>query len=282
LPRFSLPGGRGVVFWQHAPGHLVERWPQESIALAQRGSEVLEATHGRAPEFTYAVGLSNGGFQVRRAIEESDCFDGALTWNAVMWSVRNNPLDSLVEAVRAWQCGEPERIVAAGFPPDVRSATGTSTLYGKNFATYWYVTLWLHAMHLDPETSLAYGDVREPGPAEAWCARLGSWDSERSPEIARRIERFQNTGRIRCKLIDLASEYDHLIPPKIHLEPYRELVEAAGCAAQYRHRTIPNAQHVDAWSEDPGYPMMRAGQPSVMEAWNELVAWVEGDGVKSP
>lgn len=280
LPRLALPGGRGVAFWQHAPEHRMERWPHEAIALAELANETLEATHGRRAEFTYAIGLSNGGYQVRRAIEESDCFDGALTWNAVLWSVEHNPLDSLAEVLRAAAANEPERAVLAGFPPDVQAASGKGSLYLKNLTAYWYVTLWLHATYLDPETSTAYGDTRDPAPAESWNGRIATWDSARSPEIRRRIEGIANTGTIRCKTVDVASQYDHLIPPRIHFEPYRRLVEGAGCGALYRHVLLDNAQHVDAWSEDPEYPHMRPGQPAMLRAWDELVTWVEGEGVK--
>jgi hypothetical protein len=246
--------------------------------LADRANEVLEATHARRPEFTYAIGLSNGGFQVRRAIEESDRFDGALTWNAVLWGVERNPLDSLAAAVAAFEAGVPQRAELAGFPPDVPAKSGSGSLYRKNLAAYWYVTLWLHAMHLDPQTSIAYGDVTEPGPAESWCMRIGSWSSRRSPEIARRIERFANTGRIGCRLVEVASEFDYLIPPKVHFDPYRRLVEAAGRADLYRGKLIAGAQHVDSWSDDPEYPQMRSGHPEALAAWDELVAWVEGAG----
>jgi hypothetical protein len=138
------------------------------------------------------------------------------------------------------------------------------------------VTLWLHAVHLDPETSIAYGDVSDPAPAESWCARISQWRYDHSPAIAQRVAQFANTGALRCKLIDLASEFDHLIPPKIHHDPYARLVAAAGKNASYRARVIANAQHVDSWSEDPQYPTMRPGHPEVLAAWDELVAWVEG------
>jgi hypothetical protein len=77
-------------------------------------------------------------------------------------------------------------------------------------------------------------------------------------------------------LIDLASEYDHLIPPKLHFTPYGALVDAAGRRDLYRAELIPRAQHVDPWSEDPNYPQMQLGYPRVMAAFDELVTWVEG------
>ncbi len=276
LPRFFLPDKRSVVFWQHGPGHLIERWLDEMLTITDIAQDVVASTCGRAPEATYAIGVSNGGYVVRRAIEESDRFAGALAWNAVMWSPHGNLLNSLAEAIGAIQAGDPGRLVELGFPPDIAAASGTGSLYQKNFAAYWYITLWLHAMHIDPETSIAYGNVRDPLPAESWLPRIAQWRQDRSPHIAERIARFSNTGDIRCKLIDLASEYDHLVPPKLNFEPYAKLVAAAGKSDSYRATLIPNAQHVDTWSEDPEYPSLRPGYPAVMRAWDELTAWVEG------
>jgi hypothetical protein len=276
LPRFPLPDGRGLVFWQHAPGHTIERWTDEMIGLAERAHEIIAQKRGRAPELTYAVGLSNGGYQVRRAIEESDLFAGALAWNAVLWLPENNVIRTLAAAVAAMEAGKPEALAELGFPPDIRALSGTGSLYQKNLFGYWYLTLWLHAVHLDPHTSIAYGDVRDPQPAESWALRMGVWQYDRTPVISERIRRFANTGKIRCKLIDLASEYDHLIPPERNFEPYKQLVTAAGKNALYRGHMIENAQHVEPWSEDPEYPTMRLGHPNVLAAWDELVRWVEG------
>lgn len=276
LPRFFLPGGRGVSLWQHAPRNLIERWLDEFLDIASVAQDALRELHGSEPELTYAVGLSNGGYQVRRAIEESDRFAGALAWNAVMWTPGHNLLRTLPPAIAAMEAHEPERLVDLGFPPDVQAASGQGSLYAKNLLAYWYVTAWLHAMHLDPETSLAYGDVDSPVPAEAWNGRMGTWRFDRSPRIAERVAAFSNTGRIRCPLVDVASAYDHLIPPREHFLEYARLVANAGQGDLYRARILPNAQHVDSWSEDPEYPQLQPGYPQVMAAFDELIRWVEG------
>ncbi|HVA33954.1 MAG TPA: hypothetical protein VNG31_07375, partial [Candidatus Baltobacteraceae bacterium] len=281
LPRFPLRDGRALVFWQHAPGHRFERWLDEMIELVGLASDVLERTFRRRTEATYAIGLSNGGYQVRRTVEACDLFDGALTWNAVLWTVQENLLISLPQAIAAMEAGQPERLAEDGFPPDVPAASGRGSLYQKNLLAYWYVTLWLQAMHLDPQASIAYGDVTDPSIAQSWCARISQWRFDPTPQMTQRIERFANTGALQCRLIDLSSQYDHLIPPRLHLEPYARMVAAAGKADLYRCRVIADAQHVDAWSEDPDYPQLRPGYPDVMQAWDELVAWVEGEAVKT-
>ena len=41
----------------------------------------MQARYGHRPRHTYAVGTSNGGYQVRRAIETApELFDGGVDW----------------------------------------------------------------------------------------------------------------------------------------------------------------------------------------------------------
>ncbi len=276
LPRFFLPDGRSIAFWQHARGHLLERWVREMLEITARAQQTIADARGREPELVYAIGLSNGGYEVRRAIEESDAFAGALAWNPALWTVEHNPLRPLLAALAAMRAGEPERLISLGFPPDVVASDGGASLYQRNLFTYWHLTAWLHAVHLDPQTSIAYGDVDDPRPAENWARHLADWRFDRSPEIAARVTRYANTGAIRCKLIEVAAEYDHLLPPKIHHEPYGRMIAAAGKSELYRGRVATGAQHVDAWSDDPRYPQTRSSYAQLMQAWDELITWVEG------
>jgi hypothetical protein len=264
LPRFPVGNGYSIVFWQHAPDRRIERWRDEMVELAQTAREFLAERCGREPDVTYAIGLSNGGYQVRRAVETCDLFDGALTWNPVLWTPEHNVCRALSDAIGSASEGRE-----------------LSRLEQKHAAVYWYVTLWLHAMHLDPETSIAYGDVRDPAPAESWTSRIGEWNPDRSPEIGSRIEGFSNTGEIRCKTVEVGSELDYLTPPALHCDRYRALVERAGKAALYRSRVVAGATHVDAWADDPNFPELRSGHAEMMGAWDELVEWVDGEQVKS-
>jgi hypothetical protein len=264
LPRYPVGGDRSIVFWQHAPDRRIERWLSEMVELVATAREIVRECCAREPEATYAIGLSNGGYQVRRAVEMSELFDGALTWNPVLWHPRHNLCRSLSEAIGAIARDGIEHL---------------TPLERKHAATYWYVTLWLHATHLDPQTSIAYGDVRDPAPAESWIESMDRWNPD-NEEIGRRIDCFANTGTIRCKTIELGSELDHLTPPDVHLKEFQKLVVPAGKAALYRSRTIARATHVDSWADDPQFPQLRSGYAEVMSAWDELVAWVEGGPVK--
>jgi hypothetical protein len=116
VPRFFLPGGIALALWQLAPGHTIEAWSDDFLALTELARELIAGLHGQAPDRVYAVGLSNGGYQVRRAIERSDAFAGALTWNAVMWTPRHNVLRYLPAAIAALEAATPRRTPRARHP----------------------------------------------------------------------------------------------------------------------------------------------------------------------
>lgn len=275
LPRYFLPEGKSVSFWQHAPGSTFRRWMDDFFAITDVAKESIVEVHGTEPEVVYAVGLSNGGGQVRFALERSDAYDGGLVWNSVLWTQAHNLLRHQPQAIELIERGEKDGIEDLGFPLDIAGSDGDS-LYAKNYRIYWRLTAWLHAMVFDPDASTTYEDVREPGPAESWNERIGNWRLERRPQILERIGAYAHSGKIRAKMIDLASQYDHFITPQMHWEPYGKLVAGAGKSESYRARLIENAQHVDAWSEDPNFPQLRPGHPDVLAAFDELVTWVEG------
>ncbi|MGH7329854.1 MAG: hypothetical protein ACREJX_16020, partial [Polyangiaceae bacterium] len=230
LPRYLLSDGTGVSFWQHAPGSTFRCWMRDFFSITDVAKESIVQVHGTEPEVVYAVGLSNGGGQVRFAMEMSNAYDGALVWNSVLWTKEHNLLAHLPQAVELMERGEKDGIESLGFPPDIVGRDGSS-IYEKNNRIYWRITAWLHAMVFDPEASMTYEDVRDPAPAESWNSRIGSWRLARSPQISARIGEYAHSGNIRGKMIDLASQYDHFITPQMHWEPYGKLVAAAGKGA---------------------------------------------------
>jgi hypothetical protein len=74
--------------------HPTRHWGEMMLDMATWASERLAEVTCKAPEHVYAVGLSNGGYQVRRALEidhaktqggAARIFSGGLDWSGAYW-----------------------------------------------------------------------------------------------------------------------------------------------------------------------------------------------------
>ncbi len=155
--------------------------------------------------WTYAVGTSNGGYQVRRALEEApDLFDGGLDWEGTF--VRLGDTTSS-RTSRPLSCHFPDYvasgfnpalrrragILAAGFPPDIvhRDALGQVTclaLVSTTRILFWEVTQCQWQKRLDPGYD-TYG--AGPGNYDYLVADGGDSTSPRASPS------FTTTGKIK-------------------------------------------------------------------------------------
>src|SRR5512137_1297731 len=137
--RLNPASGVYVTFYDVEPGQPFTRWAaymSEAARLARTG---VAARYGKEPRFTYAVGTSNGGYQVRRAVEGApELFDGGVDWEGTfVQSAAPNLLTDLPAAVLNWPdyvasgfsatSTAARNIVAAGYPPDI--VHGTASLW---------------------------------------------------------------------------------------------------------------------------------------------------------
>ena len=247
------------------PEASVASWASRIEALAAFAREFAARHYGRAPEKTYAVGLSNGGFIARRAAESaSGLFDGALEISGVLWRAESgNLLRELPVALRATSRYPWDRaaLEALGFV----AGGGWDPVLALYRTAYWEASLGIFLADLDP----GYG-----GPLE-------DYDLDARPaEIRARIAEMQNTGDLRVPLISLSGERDYLISCAGHARAYETLVRARGKAGFHRVKYFPNSAHIDTSHEL--FPFVEPLMPRAHAAFDELVDWVEGAPASAP
>ncbi len=279
-----------VHFYDNEPGQEFTRWREFMVLAAELANQGSRAHYGKKPRYTYAVGTSNGGYQVRRAIETApEWFDGGVDWEGTFVdAVAPNLLSDLPAAVLNYpdyaaggmdaNGTAAKNIRAAGFPPDI--GTGASGLWAMNNASFWEVTLCQWQKRLDPDYA-TYGS----GPANYnYVARKATTDVED------KVADFATSGRIQRPLITVAGTMDALLPIDHHARAYaRKVVEARdddhpderehGWRGHRRHDPayrlyeVQNGNHIETYKTV--LPQLELIQPHALRAFDLLVRHVE-------
>ena len=132
-----------VHFFDNDPGQPFTRWAEFMVKAAELARDGVKAAYGPPPRFTYAVGTSNGGYQVRRAVEIAPkLFDGGVDWEGTFVDEHApNILTDLPPAILNFPdyaasgfspaSTAAKNIQAAGYPPDIVVAgTASPSLWG--------------------------------------------------------------------------------------------------------------------------------------------------------
>src|SRR3989441_5179390 len=152
-----------VRFYDNEEGQPFTRWTQFMVKAGQLAREGAKAGYGQPPRYIYAVGTSNGGYQVRRAIESApNLFDGGVDWEGTFVDEHApNILTDLPPAVLNYpdyrasgfngSSTSAKNIQGAGYPPDiVVSTTPALTLWTNHWNLFWEVTQCQWQKRLDP------------------------------------------------------------------------------------------------------------------------------------
>ncbi len=286
---FDLPGialrGKSLRFGALEPEPMrIARWNDDYAATIEAASALIARETGRVPERTYAVGLSNGGAQVRSLLEtRPELADGGVEWASVYWTPERNLLTLLPGFLRAMpryiasgyrDATAHAEIVALGFPPDrTQPDAAHPSLWADHYSNvlpfYNDVTTFLFARLLDPAAPESFG-------LEERAAYVPS--AQARAEIAT----FAHRGNPQKPLIGIAGSADVFVTPEHHLGGYAAAVRAAGAARNYRAYLIDDATHVDGFVGF-GYNLQQQ-LPFAWEAFEQLVRIVEcgatpsGDG----
>ena len=296
-----LNPGPGSQFWvnfyDNDPGQPFVRWALfmgEAARLAKRG---VEARYGRGPKFTYAVGTSNGGYQVRRAVELfPELFDGGVDWEGTEVDPRGpNLLTDLPPAVLNFpdyvaSALNPDSTAArnirgAGYPPDIVNSP-TVSLWTSYWAQFWEVTQCQWQKRLDP----TYDTYGQGTGTYNYYARLSASD------VGDQVASFATTGRIQRPLITVAGTMDALLPIDRHARAYARKVEAAlddddghglgwwwrkrDRRPDYRLYEVQNGNHIETFKVT--FPQLEYIEPHAQRAFDLLVQHVEGGQALPP
>lgn len=280
------PDSTNWVHWfVNDPGKSFAEWTQYMLAAAKLAQGAVNSTYRRPAKRTYAVGTSNGGYQVRRAVEEApNLFDGGVDWEGTFIDADGpNLLIDLPPAIKHFPAyrdsgfdpssAAASAIRAAGYPPDIvipaTSTTPVDSLWLRNYNSYWEVTACQWQKSLDPTYRTHAAGLGNYD----YFARIGM------PGVYEAVADVENTGKIKKPLVTIAGTMDALLPIRRHARAYEAKVNASRKGsndhrnAQYRLYEVQNGNHIESYVG--AFPQLVELQPHALRAFDLLVAHVE-------
>ena len=272
-----------VNFYDNDPGQPFARWRDFMVEAARLARSGVEAGYGRRPRHTFAVGTSNGGYQVRRAVESApELFDGGVNWEGTFVDEHApNLLTDLPAGVlnypdylssgRDANGTAARNILAAGYPPDI--VKGTASLWTNYWTSFWEVTQCQWQKRLDP----GYDTYGSGAGNYNYVARLPFSD------VAAQLAAFATTGRIRRPLITVAGTMDALLPIDHHARAYARAVQSSSARGDgeeddeggpaYRLYEVQNGNHIETYQDT--FPQLELIEPHAQHAFELLVRHVK-------
>lgn len=291
--RLNPTSGIFVHFYDDDPGQAFTRWTDFMIEATRLARLGIKGAFGQGPHYTYAVGTSNGGYQVRRAIEEApQLFDGGVDVEGTY--VDQKAPNLLVDLPRAVlnmpdyvshgqdaNSTAARNIRSAGYPPDIASTVaGGLSFWQRHDASYWELTLCQWQKRLDP----AY---------DSYGAGLANYDYYRRQavsDVGQQVGRIATTGDIQRPIVTVVGTMDALLPIDHHARAYARAVRArlpdgSGRAAghrqgSYRLYEVQNGNHIESYKAF--YPQLEYLLPHTQRAFDLLVSHVESGWALPP
>ncbi|TMD18092.1 MAG: hypothetical protein E6I99_16225, partial [Chloroflexi bacterium] len=274
-----------VHFYDNDSEKPFTQWTQYFLAEARLAKRAVKAQYNHQPRRTYAVGTSNGGYQVRRGVEEApDLFDGGVDWEGTFVDPRGpSILIDLPPAIANWpdyvasgldpNSQAARNIEAAGYPPDI--VNGSTSLWGLYWVQFWEVTQCQWQKRFDPNwTTYADGPNNVDGTGGYnYFARVAN-----DPSIFSRVAAVATTGKIKRPLVTVAGTMDALLPIKRGARAYEALVrrdrdDGGGVSPQYRLYEVQNGNHIETFKN--AFPQLEFIQPHAQKAFDLLIDHVE-------
>jgi len=282
-----------VAFYDNDPGQSFARWQATMLKAAQVAKMGVAVRYGKTPRYTYGVGTSNGGYQVRRAIELAPAlFDGGVDWEGTfvdeggpnLLTDLPPPLLNLPDTPPPYDLNgtAAKNILAAGYPPDITA--GAVSLWKNNWNQFWEVTMCQWQKRLDP-TYDTYG---------AGLANYNYYARLSGSDVGSELAAFATTGRIQRPLVTVAGTLDALLPIDHHARAYARKVEAQLSSRNddddhdrdrgrdrgknrpaYRLYEVQNGNHIETYQDT--LPQLELIERHAHAAFDALVAHVESN-----
>ena len=280
-----------VEFYDNDDGQDFTRWAEFMIKAAELAREGVKAGYGHHPRHTYAVGTSNGGYQVRRAIESApELFDGGVDWEGTFVDAHApNILTDLPPAILNFPdytasgfsaaSTAAKNIEAAGYPPDI--VLGGNSFWGRYSGQFWEVTQCQWQKRLDP----GYDTYGSGTGTYNYVARLSV------SKVGEQLAAFATTGRIQRPLVTVAGTMDALLPIDHHARAYARKVAASAKhkghghghghgedkrMPEYRLYEVQNGNHIETYQDTtPAFPQLELIEPHAQHAFDLIVEQVE-------
>ena len=295
------------------PGAAIHEWTvrmRQATAAARALLAVVGPQYGVAGvTYSYAAGISNGGYQTRRAIEtdfkHQRLYDGGMDWEGTLFlptlpaglqqqGSGYNLFTTLPTALLNYPgdtAGLPASVAAlqaAGFNPQ------SQPLWTYHWGIYWGLTQKVYRLEFDPEyTNYTCSDPLGAGPscvspaAEAvpptdpdalydYATRI-----VQNPAILARMQEVANTGNLQRPMITVYGDQDSLLPIAADSDLYAQLVARAHKSERYRYYRVAGGNHVDPLYDDHagvdayGDTVLRPMLPCARAAIDALASWVE-------
>jgi len=285
-----------VHFFDNDAGQPFTRWAEYMVKAADLARTGVKAGYGRWPSFTYAVGTSNGGYQVRRAVEIAPkLFDGGVDWEGTFVDEHApNLLTDLPPAILNFPDYQNSgfspsstaslNIQAAGYPPDI--VLNGASLWSRYNAQFWEVTQCQWQKRLDP----TYDTYVSGTGTYNYVNRLSVSD------VGAQLAAFATTGDIQRPLITVAGTMDSLLPINHHARAYARNVAAIAALSKgnqgngggnlppaYRLYEVQNGNHIETYQDTPpAFPQLELIQPHAQRAFDLLVGQVEAGATLPP
>src|SRR5712664_409755 len=264
-----------VHFYDNDPGQPFTRWAEFMIKASELARDGVKAGYDRSPRFTYAVGTSNGGYQVRRAVELApELFDGGVDWEGTFVDEHApNLLTDLPPAILNFPdyvtskfdsaSTAAKNIRGAGYPPDINAEP--LTMWNRYSNQFWEVTQCQWQKRLDP----AYDTYGSGTGTYNYVSRLSS------SGVGAQFAAFATTGKIRRPLVTVAGTMVALLPIDHHARAYARKVASASKQKwddderndgrrdddrpAYRLYEIQNGNHIETFHD--AFPQLELIEP---------------------